>query len=167
MQSLVQFARYNAWANRRVFEIYQAAAPAARAGVAPGAFGPLDDTLKHLVQVEDAYLLLLQGRELPRSPELREQYLAQDIDWFARRSEELAEGYRDLLAAHDGAWLGSPLRVPWFDFTMTARDGLLQVYTHSTQHRAQVLSVLGERGVSVPDIDYVGMLDEARERPGG
>jgi uncharacterized damage-inducible protein DinB len=37
------------------------------------------------------------------------------------------------------------------------REGLIQVLTHSAQHRAQVLSTLGERGRQVPDMDYVVM----------
>jgi uncharacterized damage-inducible protein DinB len=45
---------------------------------------------------------------------------------------------------------------------MTVHDGLIQVVGHSAQHRAQVLSVLGQHGVEVPDLDYVLMLREAR-----
>jgi hypothetical protein len=46
--------------------------------------------------------------------------------------------------------------------TRTARDGLLQVLTHSSQHRSQVLSWLSAQGVRTPDLDYVVMLGEQR-----
>jgi hypothetical protein len=45
---------------------------------------------------------------------------------------------------------------------VTARDGLLQVLTHSSQHRAQVLSWLSAQGVPTPDLDYVVMLVQQR-----
>ena len=66
-----------------------------------------------------------------------------------------AEGFEATSVAH-------LLRVPWFDFPVTGEEGLCQVLTHSCEHRAQVLSVLGARGLDVPGLDYVVMLAEAR-----
>jgi uncharacterized damage-inducible protein DinB len=63
----------------------------------------------------------------------------------------------------DEAALEAPLPIPWFDFRVRARQGLLQVLTHSSHHRSQVLSFLGARGIEVPDLDYLLML---RERQG-
>ncbi len=39
---------------------------------------------------------------------------------------------------------------------------MLQVFSHSHTHRAQVMSTLGDRGLAVPDMDYVQMLQEER-----
>lgn len=49
-----------------------------------------------------------------------------------------------------------------FDLCEQAADGLIQVISHSSQHRAQIRSVLGQHGVQVPDLDYVLMLRESR-----
>ena len=59
--------------------------------------------------------------------------------------------------------LASPLNVPWFDFALTRRDGLIQVLSHSAQHRSQVLSWLSRQGIQTPDLDYVLMLRETHE----
>jgi uncharacterized damage-inducible protein DinB len=34
------------------------------------------------------------------------------------------------------------------------------VISHSAQHRAQILSVLGERGFEVPGLDFVEFIEE-------
>ena len=47
---------------------------------------------------------------------------------------------------------------------VSARDALLQVLTHSSQHRSQVLSWLPAQGVPTPDLDNVVMLGE--QHPG-
>jgi uncharacterized damage-inducible protein DinB len=47
---------------------------------------------------------------------------------------------------------------------VTVRDGLLQVLSHSAQHRSQVLSWLSSQGVETPDLDYVLMLQETNKR---
>jgi hypothetical protein len=64
--------------------------------------------------------------------------------------------------AADEAFYADALHVPWFDFVLTKRDGLLQVLSHSAQHRAQVFSALGERGVDVPGLDYVEYIEKGR-----
>jgi uncharacterized damage-inducible protein DinB len=68
-----------------------------------------------------------------------------------------------LLESSSDDTLASPLNVPWFDFAMTCRDGLLQVLTHSAQHRSQVLSRLSAQGIATPDLDYVLMLREVQQ----
>ena len=85
----------------------------------------------------------------------REAYFAQDLSWFAGRSAWVGDEYQELLKNANEDFLTASLPVPWFDFALTKHDGLLQVLSHSAQHRAQVFSVLGERGIKVPDLDYV------------
>ena len=165
MRTLRQLARYNAWANARVFSLCETADPTLLAETDQGSIGSVEETLKHLVSVEDAYLTMLQDRDLQEALGSREAYAAHDLAWFARRSAEVAQGYEALLSERDEIWLEGRMQVPWFDFPMTVRDGLLQAFTHSAQHRAQVLSVLGTRGVAVPDVDYVFMVGEHHRSP--
>jgi uncharacterized damage-inducible protein DinB len=163
METLRQLARYNAWANERVFALCRSVEPSMLTDMDQGSIGSIAQTLKHLTGVEDGYLAML--RDVGDTREPRDVYFAHDSDWFARLSEELGEGYLALLAERDAPWLDGAMQVPWFDFTMTKRDGLLQVFTHSAQHRAQVFSLLGTRGVKVPDLDYVFMVGEAAHAP--
>ena len=86
--------------------------------------------------------------------------MSHDFAWFVNRSVELARAYSALTSAITDDALQQPITVPWIAATLTVRDGLLQVLVHSGQHRAQVLSTLGERGFEVPYLDYVAMLVE-------
>jgi uncharacterized damage-inducible protein DinB len=155
METLKCLARYNAWANRRVFDACDAVPVDLLSEEARGTYGSVAETLKHLSEVEEIYLLMLQGQD-PKS--LGDDYQEHDTVWFSERSGTLGDEYGSLLTSHDASWLEGQFVVPWFGFPMTRRDGLLQVWMHSAQHRSQVLSELGSHGVDVPDIDYVYML---------
>lgn len=160
MQTLLRLVRYNAWGNEKVFALCRAADPVLLSDTAGGTIGSIEQTLIHLVAVEDMYLAMIGERDIEQEFGSQEAYLAHDLAWFTARSAGLPEGYLSLLAGQDDAWLARSLQVPWFDFPMTKRDGLLQSLMHSAQHRAQVLTTLGQRGVAVPDLDYANMLAE-------
>jgi uncharacterized damage-inducible protein DinB len=163
MRTLQAMYAYNAWANAQVFGVCQGVDRAQMEEHAAGTTGTVEDTLKHLVEVEDAYLLMLRG-ETTQAMGPRETYFAYDLAWLAQRAAELSRAYQELLARADAAFYDAPLAVPWFSFALTKHDGLLQVLSHSAQHRAQVLSALGERGMEVPDIDYV-LYVESQQAP--
>ena len=160
MKTLQRLFQYNAWANERVFRLCRELDPALLGADAAGTLGSLGLTLKHLVGVEDGYLARLSSSDEAEALGSREAYVAHDLDWFVERSLAVSSGYQALLAGRDETFLESELRIPWIKAPLTARDGLLQVATHSAQHRAQVLSTLGERGIKVPDVDYVFMMAE-------
>ena len=154
MRSLQDLYAYNAWANVRVFAECRDLDRAQLELDAPGTRDTLQGTLAHLVQVEDAYLSMLRGE--PRGTiGPQDVYFAHDLAWFADRAAQIGAQYLELLAGAADAFYDEPLHVPWFDFRLTKHDGFLQVLSHSAQHRAQVFSVLGERGYKVPDLDYV------------
>jgi uncharacterized damage-inducible protein DinB len=153
MRSLQALYAYNAWANARVFAVCTGLDQTQLVERAPGTIGTIEETLKHMVSVEDVYARMLRGA--PADGGQREAYFAHDVSWFADRAAQLGRDYRDLLAQAGATLYDEPLVVSWFDFALTKHDGLLQVLSHSAQHRAQVFSVLGERGLDVPDLDYV------------
>jgi uncharacterized damage-inducible protein DinB len=161
MQTLIEFYRHNGWANARTFDLCEQAAEGLLTDTDKGTRGTLDETIKHMVGVEEFYLAMVQGLDASSVIGSREEYFARDRSWFLRRGRELPGEYVTLLNQKDSGWLDGPLQVPWFDFPMTVHDGLIQVVGHSAQHRAQILSVLGQHGVQVPDLDYVLMLREA------
>jgi uncharacterized damage-inducible protein DinB len=165
MNTLLQLYEHNGWANARTFDLCEQAADGLLTEAAKGTRGTLDETVRHTVGVEEVYLALIQGRDVASVFPSQEAYFAQDRSWFLRRGRELSGEYLTLLGQKDAAWLDGPLHVPWFNFPMTVHDGLIQVISHSAQHRAQILSVLGQHGAEVPDLDYVLMLREARSTP--
>jgi uncharacterized damage-inducible protein DinB len=154
VRTLRDLYAYNAWANAQVFGICATVDQTQLDEQAPGTFGTLTETLKHQIQVEAVYLHILRD-EAPNSEGPRDAFFAHDLAWLASRTAQLGREYSDLVATASDAFYDEPLHVPWFDFQLTKHDGLLQVLSHSAQHRAQVFSVLGERGIAVPDLDYV------------
>lgn len=155
---------YNGWANDQVFSVCRDVDRARLEAQAAGTYGSLEETLKHLVGVEDAYLAMLHDRPVGAGG-FEEEYFKHELPWFAARAAELNTGYAELLASADASFLDEPLTVPWFDFPLNKHDGLLQVLHHSAQHRAQVLSVLGEHGIKMPDVDYIIFLIKRRGAP--
>lgn len=155
MHTLSDLYAYNAWANGKVFAVCRGVDQARLDEEAPGTFGSIAETLKHMAQVEMVYFLMLRDQPLPASKEARDEFFAHELAWFAETLARAEQGYADMLANADDEFYDQPLHVPWFDFALTKHDGLLQVLSHSAQHRAQVFSVLGQCGVEVPDLDYV------------
>jgi uncharacterized damage-inducible protein DinB len=164
MRTLRDLYAYNAWANARVFAICREVDQARLDEDAPGTFGTLTETLKHMVGIEAVYAQLLQDKS-PAGEASRDEFYAHDLAWFAEIAARIGTVYSELLANAGDAYYDEPLHVPWFDFALTKHDGLLQVLSHSAQHRAQVFSVLGQRGVKVPDLDYVFFVQS--RLPGG
>lgn len=160
MEMLNRLLRYNGWANARLFALCAAVDPALLTEDAGGTIGSLLATIAHYTIVEDGYLLLLQGEDPTAFFDSREAYMQHDLPWYAARSVTLGAGYAALVAALGEAIFAREIRLPWFPGPLGGADALTQVLTHSTQHRAQVLSRLGERGVQVPDVDYAFMLFE-------
>jgi hypothetical protein len=93
-----------------------------------------------------------------------EAYPAHDAAWFAQRSAELGERYLTWLDDREEPALAHDPHIPWFNFQVTGEKGLPRVLTHSAQHRAQTLSVLGAKGLRVPDLDCVSMRAGERSR---
>ena len=155
METLRKLAEYDGWANQIVFKTVAAAANDQIEESDRGTFGSIRDTLTHLVGVAEAYLSMLQDSHPETGMGTEEEYFGHDLAWFGERAQQLSQGYADLLASHDNAWLETRFVIPWFSRPLSRRDGLIQVFTHSAQHRAQVLSALGSRGYQVPDVDYV------------
>jgi uncharacterized damage-inducible protein DinB len=163
MRDLVDLYRHNAWANEQVFGLVLDAEHRFQDADAPGTRDTVKGTLAHLARVEYLYLTMIEGK--PRSSvEPYEAYAARDLAWMRQHLRQLSERFIAFIESASPEALARPLEMPVFDFPITARDGLLQVLTHSSQHRAQVLSWLSAQGVATPDLDYVLML---RERQSG
>lgn len=161
MRTLQLQFQHNAWANQRVLDVVVGLEGTMVSDEAKGTFGSIEETIKHMVGVEDVYLLLIQKLDMATHGS-QEAYHAHDLEWFRQRSADLGTDYARLLASADGEFLESELAIPWISVPLTVREGLIQVLSHSAQHRAQILSTLGDRGQQVPHVDYVVMRMEAQ-----
>jgi uncharacterized damage-inducible protein DinB len=89
----------------------------------------------------------------------REDYDAYDLDWMRRHLQEIGQAFVRAIEIATPEVLARRLDIA-VKAPVTARDGLLQILTHSSQHRSQVLSWLAAQGVPNPDLDYMVMLGE-------
>jgi len=101
-------------------------------------------------------------RRAPDSLGAGVEYMARGLEWFSARIRAVGREYVELLEASSSEALEFDLGIPWFNFPVSAREGLRQTLTHSAQHRSQVLSWLSAKGIRTPDLDYVLMLGEQR-----
>ncbi len=163
MQDLLELFRHNTWADVKVFDVALGLDREQLQREAHGTRDSVIGTLGHLVHVEDAYLAMIERR--PREAlGFNAEYVAHDLDWFAARVPVVGSAYLRVLESSAPNGLDFDLGIPWFSFPISAREGLRQVLTHSSQHRSQVLSWLSAQGVETPDLDYVLMLGEHRKR---
>jgi uncharacterized damage-inducible protein DinB len=158
MQELIDLYRHNVWANDKAFGVAQQQDTGILEARAPGTRDTVMGTLAHLVRTEELYLALIEGKSRD-SIEPLEVYMAHDLAWMRRRVPELGGGYVRAIESATPERLSRRLEIA-VKYPVTARDGLLQVLTHSSQHRSQVLSWLSAQGVPTPDLDYVVMLGE-------
>ena len=98
--------------------------------------------------------------EAPTGPS--DGYGNQHLTWYAARITYLDDYLSQVATVADDALLELPATVPWLPFPMHLGECLFQVLVHNAHHRSQIFSALGERGIKVPDLDYVVML--AKER---
>jgi uncharacterized damage-inducible protein DinB len=111
--------------------------------------------LEHTAQVEAAFHWLLTGAARPE-----------------RRAGAGYGDVRSLLTATDAALqsalpelerrLADPVEVPWFGRSFEIGQALMQVATHSVQHRAGICAGIARAGLQAPGLDYIMWLNAHR-----
>jgi uncharacterized damage-inducible protein DinB len=160
------FARYNAWANRRLYAA-AAALPEADLRADLGAFfGSLHRTLNHLLTTDVIWLARLRGQTPPDWPldyvphdafaELRAAREALDDDVIrfvgALGEHELAGPVR-YRTITDPAYVEQPMA-----------EALAHVFNHQTHHRGQAHALLTRLTGSAPSLDLIVMQREEAAR---
>jgi uncharacterized damage-inducible protein DinB len=148
--TLTELFRHNLWANTRLLEACVGLAAEDLDASAPGAYGPVRDTVAHLARSEEIYVALLRGEQPePRRGETEATANIKELLARARGSgEALIEASAMVPPTHvlRGVWRGEP-------YAVRAAVVLTQAINHATEHRSQVVGILSQRGISVPDLD--------------
>jgi len=116
---------------------------------APGTYGPIIDTLRHIVQADSFYLRIFTDGRVP------------EIDQDARLSvEELRAAFATYGAAYEELLATDPDPDAWViergeygEFHSTMGVRLAQVVHHGSDHRSQVCTALTSLGITPPEID--------------
>ncbi len=181
MSIVPELFRHNRWANARVFKVCLATEASILTANAGGTVESIDASLRHLVSVEEGFCAAIAAgagpaREGSTSLEastamvaptgLVDGYMNHELGWYAERLDYLDAFFTDLVCRIDDDGLSRDVEVSWLSYPMTVGEALTQVLVHSGHHRSQVFSALGERGMRVPDLDYVVMLAKERAAAG-
>jgi uncharacterized damage-inducible protein DinB len=160
---LLEVFRYKTWATLRLIEYCQDLADEHLDATIPGTYGTIRETLRHLVESDQGYLSILTRERFP-SKEAAAAFVPADplppgpipLNELADRVRRLAPRWEALaqnanLAAREvtttDGWL-VPASVP-----------MAQALHHAGDHRSHIMSILGARGLKLPepnDLDVWG-----------
>ena len=163
MKSYFQtLARYNQWANRRIYAAVGELPPAEIAGPRIGFFPSLLKTLNHLIVADRIWLSRLTATPDPDAKALDQIIAADFADLSAQRAAldaRIIGVVTDLPAARLGEILvyktmaGAPFETP-IDMV------LAHMFNHQTHHRGQAHSMLSGTKVAPPSLDMILFLRE-------
>lgn len=156
------FARYNAWANKRLYDAAATLSNEALAALRPAAyFGSIIGTLNHMVVADRIWFARIEGggpthsrladQPFPRFCDLRAVRQAED-ERILRYAQTLSEerlarplSYRNVR--------GVPNCQPLWQV-------LAHVFNHQSHHRGQAHALLKDAGLEPPELDLLFYLRE-------
>jgi uncharacterized damage-inducible protein DinB len=151
---LLDLLRHHTWATVKLIEFTRGLTREQRAWTSPGTYGPIDQTLAHIVGGDRYYLFRLTG-ERPSDGAMTPQ-ASVDLSDLARRTSIVAERYERYAAGPI-----DPDQIRIHEVEPTEEDAesrkesvgtiLAQVLHHGNEHRAQIGTILSAHGVDHPD----------------
>jgi uncharacterized damage-inducible protein DinB len=141
---------HHVWATERLIDACAVLSPEQLATPAPGTYGSIIGTLRHLVGADGWYLSFYDDARAARIdeegdaglPELRAAMTANGPIWLELLAGEL-DPDADVVEIGDTGW----------EFHAPTGIRLAQVLHHGTDHRSQMCTVFTSLGVTPPDID--------------
>ncbi len=115
--------------------------------------GSVLDQIIHLMNVDDAWFSELQGVEFPESVSPADFH---DRESIRMHWDSVEKKMRDYLAElRDDMLFDKPIEEPEEDKDLFVWQVLLHVANHGTDHRAQILRLLGDLGARTAPQDYM------------
>ena len=147
--SLSDAFAHHSWATIRLIDACMPLSEEQLASTVPGTYGPILDTMRHLVAADRSYLSLLSGGALDDIDEegldlaaMRAVMEANGPAWEAFVTGELDADRMVVRRREDGSESHAPLGIR-----------IAQVIHHGTDHRSQVCTALTNLGIEPPAID--------------
>jgi uncharacterized damage-inducible protein DinB len=157
---------HHAWATLRVLDACDALSAEQLETDAPGTYGPIIVTLRHLIGADSWYLHRLSDE---RYPTIEEEGM--DLAELRAAMEHNAAAWPEILAADpDPDEFLEVRRDDGSAYRATRGIRLAQVIHHGTDHRSQICTALTSLGIEPPEIgvwEYGDAVGRAAEIPPG
>jgi uncharacterized damage-inducible protein DinB len=156
---LAALFKHNTWANLKMLEFCQALSDEQLDAAAIGGFGSIRDTLHHIVASEMSYVTRVNDK-VPATPLVRETFpgfeaLKRTVRWTGDELYQLA------LAARDDTLVRQ--RPPRMIIEYRLASLIVQAINHSTEHRAQISTIITQLGMEPPDMSGWRYMEEIGE----
>jgi uncharacterized damage-inducible protein DinB len=155
---------HHVWATLRLVDASLALTPEQLGVAVPGTYGPIFETVRHLVGADSSYLFAMTGGRTPLIdedhmdlPELRAAMESHGAAWSSLLAQDLDPDAVTVRRRDDGSETHAPMGIR-----------LAQALHHGTDHRSQICTTLTTLGVEPPAIDvwdYAGQDGRLAEIP--
>jgi uncharacterized damage-inducible protein DinB len=148
---LDDLVRHNIWATGELLALCRPLDDETLNATVPGTYGTVIATLRHMIDAESSYLYRLTGA-WPDFPWERGEPVGFDV--LDERVGILAAAWESMLAKGDldTERFGQARGGDGIDFDVRAGIFLTQALHHANEHRAQILTILGARGLDAPEL---------------
>ena len=150
-------ARYNAWANKRIYAASATLTPEAQAEDRRAFFKSILGTLNHILLADLIYRERLEKK--PTTFTSLDQILHQDFAALRRAQDEQDAWYIAFCDALDPAALEGTLSFDTVEtgeyFSLPLRDCLCNLFEHQIHHRGQTHHMLSHAGIDPPPLYFV------------
>lgn len=158
--TLVEFIRYNQWANQQLLATCTNLSEAQLAAQIPGAYGSIRDTFRHILRAEAHYI----GRITGARPEPAFKWEdGPSLAEMAAYAWQLGDAFLEIVQ-----------RIPPTHIVHEEEDGkfidyqarqlFMQAVNHGIEHRTNITTFLNSQGLAVPEIDNWGYMFAHPER---
>jgi uncharacterized damage-inducible protein DinB len=151
---MIDYARYNAWANETLINWLNAKPEEVLTQEVPSSFSSIIKTFNHILAVQEFWLAVIQ-----EEPQVAPRYIAQTFDIDEIKTTLLAQSkaMAEYIAAlsEDTLVAMVNLDAPWAKGTKPCYQFLQHVFNHSTYHRGQITTIGRNLGLTdAPMTDY-------------
>ena len=146
---------HHVWATIRLIDACLVLEPSQLEATVPGTYGPIIDTMRHLVAADCGYLFALTGGRTAEIEEdmmdlagLRAVMETNGIEWAALVAQDIDPEADVVRHRDDGTDSHAPAGIRY-----------AQVIHHGTDHRSQICTGLTSLGIVPPEIDVWDFAD--------
>ena len=140
---------HHIWATEQIIDACAALTDDQLSAPSVGTYGPIIETLRHLVQSDNHYLRVLtngRNREIDEEAKL-------DLAQLRAAVDSDAQAWRELLAADIDPNQDIERHGDGWEFHAPVGLRVAQAVHHGTDHRSQICTALTSLGLTPPDID--------------